>query len=103
MKAKEYYEKYAAELLSEDHDTVKQAGEKLTREFMDEVSAISEKRKVSRPESLVDIIKELNQKWNALGSLFIKRDRRPVLAENGFMEIMQDQITKLLELQKQVS
>jgi len=103
MKAKEYYEKYAAELLSEDHDTVKQAGDKLTREFMDEVSAISEKRKVSRPESLVDIIKELNQKWNALGSLFIKRDRRPVLAENGFMEIMQDQITKLLELQKQVS
>jgi len=103
VKAKEYYEKYAAELLSEDHDTVKQAGDKLTREFMDEVSAISEKRKVSRPESLVDIIKELNQKWNALGSLFIKRDHRPVLAENGFMGIMQDQITKLLELQKQVS
>ena len=103
MKAKEYYEKYAAELLSEDRDTVKQAGEKLTREFMDEVSAISEKRKVSRPESLVDIIKELNQKWNALRSLFIKRDRRPVLAEDGFKDIMQDQITKLIELQKQVS
>lgn len=103
MKAKEYYEKYAAELLSGDYDTVKQAGEKLTREFMDEVVAISEKRKVSRPESLVDIIKELNQKWNALGSLFIKRDRRPVLAEDGFREIMHDQIDKLLELQKQIS
>ena len=103
MKAKEYYEKYAAELLSGDHDTVKQAGEKLIREFMDEVSAISEKRKVSRPESLVDIIKELNQKWNALRTLFIKRDRRPVLEEDGFKDIMQDQITKLLELQKQVS
>lgn len=103
MKAKEYYEKYAAELLSGDHDAVKQAGEKLTIEFMDEVTKISEQRKVSRPESLVDIIKELNQKWNALRSLFIKRDRKPVLAENGFRDLMQDQIDKLLELQKQVS
>lgn len=103
MKAKEYYEKYAVELLSGDHDTVKQAGEKLTIEFMDEVSAISEKRKVSRPEALVDIIKELNQKWNALRSLFIKLDRKPVLAENGFRDLMHDQIDKLLELQKQVS
>lgn len=103
MKAKEYYEKYAAELLSGDYDTVKQAGEKLTIEFMDEVSAISEKRKVSRPEALVDIIKELNQKWNALRSLFIKLDRKPVLAENGFRDLIQDQIDKLLELQKQVS
>lgn len=103
MKAKEYYEKYAADLLSEDQTTIKNAGEALTRDFMDEVGAISEKRKVSRPESIVDIIKELNQKWNALGSLFIKRDRRPVLAENGFRDLMQDQITKLLELQKQVS
>lgn len=103
MKAKEYYEKYAPNLLSEDRETVKNAGEALTRDFMDEVSAISEKRKVSRPESLVDIIKELNQKWNALRSLFIKRDRKPVLAENGFRDLMQDQINKLLELQKQVS
>lgn len=103
MKAKEYYEKYAADLLSEDQTTIKNAVEALTRDFMDEVSAISEKRKVSRPESLVDIIKELNQKWNALRSLFIKRDRKPVLAENGFRDIMQDQIDKLLELQKQVS
>ena len=103
MKAKEYYEKYAAELLSGDYDTVKQAGEKLIREFMDEVGVISEKRKVSRPESIVDIIKELNQKWNALRNLFIKRDRRPVLEEDGFKDLMQDQITKLLELQKQVS
>lgn len=103
MKAKEYYEKYAAELLSGDYDTVKQAEEKLTIEFMDEVSAISEKRKVSRPEALVDIIKELNQKWNALRSLFIKLDRKPVLAENGFRDLIQDQIDKLLELQKQVS
>lgn len=103
MKAKEYYEKYAAELLSGDYDTVKQAGEKLIRDFMDEVSSISEQRKISRPESAVDVIKELNQKWNALRSLFIKLDRKPVLAENGFRDIMQDQIDKLVALQKQVS
>lgn len=103
MKAKEYYEKYAAELLSGDHDTVKQAVEKLTIEFMDEISAISKKRKVSRPESIVDIIKELNQKWNALCSLFIKLDRKPVLVENGFRDIMQYQIDRLIALQKRVS
>lgn len=103
MKAKEYYEKYAAELLSEDRDTVKKAAEDLTRDFMDEVRKISEQRKVSRPESLVDIIKELNQKWNALCSLFIKLDRKPVLVENGFRDIMQDQIDKLIALQKRVS
>lgn len=103
MKAKEYYEKYAAELLSGDYDTIKQAGEKLIRDFMDEVIEIAEKRKASRPESVVDIIKELNQKWNALRNLFIKRDRRPVLEEDGFEDIMRGQIITLLELQKQVS
>ena len=103
MKAKEYYEKYAPSLLSEDKEIAKTAIEALAREFMDEVSSISEQRKISRPESAVDVIKELNQKWNALRSLFIKLDRKPVLAENGFRDIMQDQIDKLIALQKQVS
>ena len=79
MKAKEYIAKYKESLESDDYDSVKAAATKLVIEFSDEASELLKTRGVKRNSALVAVLKEQNDKWNAVARAF-----PDVLARDGF-------------------
>lgn len=82
MKAKEYYTTYHDGILSDD-------GNKTIANFMnalkDEAFAIIEQRKVRTTDGLAAVFMEQNQKYNAVMSLFQKKDGFQPLIPDGFL------------------
>ena len=95
MKAKEYFEKYDERVLNDGTDL------KYTIELLialcDEVSVIQKQRNARRNESFCAIIRETNQKWNAICNLYKKKYGMSPLAENAFKEFW---IRKIPEIAK---
>lgn len=84
MKAKEYYEKFKG--LAEAEDT--EAGEicwSILMAFSDDMLEVCKVRNVKRNEAVVGVIKEQNQKWNAMIHIFEKKHGECMLAPNGFL------------------
>lgn len=83
MKAKEYYEKFKG--LAEATDT--EAGEicwSILMAFNEDMLEVCKVRNVQRTEAVVGVIKEQNQKWNAMIHIFEKKHGECMLAPNGF-------------------
>ena len=73
MKALEYYNKYGPEFFNlKDKDEIDDIVLSLIREFNQEIVSLCEIRKVETNAGMAGIILELNQKWNALITLFVK-------------------------------
>ena len=72
MKAKEYYELYKFDLMSEKDDKVLKAISDLVHDFNKEVTELREIRHVKFDRGMIPILKEMNQKWNAIVRLFQK-------------------------------
>ena len=73
MKALEYYNKYGPEFFNlKDKDEIDDIVLSLIREFNQEIVSLCEIRKVETNMGMAGIILELNQKWNALITLFVK-------------------------------
>ena len=84
MKAKDYYEKYAERLLSPDTSIT--AVRELMVDFAIETQALLDSRK-NKAGTLSDqackaVLKEMNDKWNALANMFPVE----VLKRNGWRE-----------------
>lgn len=94
MKAKEYFEKYK-DLGSEPFEARKPIAKKLFLELSDEVTEICNSRKIRTNVSLISVIKEINQKWNAIANLFEKEYGEQILARNGFKEQWKDLMPEL--------
>lgn len=73
MKALEYYNKYGPEFFNlKAKDEIDDIVLSLIREFNQEIVSLCEIRKVETNMGMAGIILELNQKWNALITLFVK-------------------------------
>ncbi len=84
MKAKEYFAKYQdMEVDSEEYEFFK-------CDFVDEVEEIIEARHVCTEAGLGGVIDELNQKWNAVYNLFVKKCGKSPIAYNEFRLIAAD-------------
>ncbi len=84
MKAKEYFTKYQdMKVDSEEYESFKY-------DFVDEVSEIIEARHVTTEAGLNGVINELNQKWNAIYNLFVKKCGESPIAYNEFRLIAAD-------------
>lgn len=75
MKAKEYYNKYKEAMFPVDEElgvrAYSSAGTRaLVTDLDKEMFDLQENRKAGRPHSIAAIIKEQNQKWNAIVGLF---------------------------------
>lgn len=93
MKAKEYYEKYKEPLTSaKSYDENLIVLAQLMNEFKDDFYSILELRKVKTDLGLFALIREFNQKWNALIRLFEKDFGVGILKENGFVRFMADRL-----------
>ena len=89
MKAKEYFVKYADNIKSSDRTISSTAiGEMLT-EMLKEVQEIAKIRHCSLDIGMISILKEQNQKYNAVVNMF----NPPVLVKDGFKTVV---LSKLL-------
>lgn len=88
MKAKEYFAKYEEEIMKEATQTeVLTDGNiaKLYIEMFSEMKTIIEIRHIQNDNSLMSLIREQNDKWNAIERLFIKKYGVSPIAHNGFL------------------
>ena len=87
MKAKEYFEKYDDDIWKEAHDPAvitDGAFAKLFIDFCTETKLLAEQRKAKSDQSILAIIREQNQKWNAVSNLFEKKYGVSPLNRDGF-------------------
>lgn len=87
MKAKQYFVKYGDAIWKEFQETGENHDDalwKMFREFCMEVKELIELKHVSTDHGLEGIVKEQNEKWNAVGSLFLKVYGLNPLKRDGF-------------------
>lgn len=98
MKAKDYFEKYENAIIEDVKGNSTSGISKLLIELSEEVEAIYRKRGGKSNCALIGVIKELNQKWNAIGALFEKRYGASPLKRNGFIKYWKNQLPELNQL-----
>lgn len=97
MKAIDYYNEYGAAVFAESFDDSKiEEISKLFIAFSREMKEIITSRNVKTDKGAVAVIKEQNQKWNALCVLFEKKhDGICPIQHNGFLNAMKCEIPDL--------
>ena len=96
MKAKDYYEQYGEAVLSESyHDGKNDELSKLAIAFMREMKEIIDERHIKTDRATVAVIKEQNEKWNALSAIYEKKHGVTPLKRNGFLALMKMEIPEL--------
>lgn len=66
MKAKEYIEKYGTKITDEAEAGNTESASKLISELFEEITAISNARNCKTTEAILAVVKEVNQKYNAI-------------------------------------
>jgi hypothetical protein len=89
MKAVEYFEKYQNKL-NKPEDAAE-----LFLEMSKEVEEIAKQRNAVSDEAAIAIMKELNQKWNSLRRMFLKKLGSSILIENAFMVFWKKEVPSL--------
>ncbi len=100
MKARDYYDKYSSDLLYDSKINSHVAIFDLFMEISDEVVDICKQRNVSSNDAVASVIKEINDKWNAICRLFVKFHGFSPLKEDGFINYYLDQIPELKDFLK---
>lgn len=75
MKARDYFEKYDILIMEEQKKKNGEIGttKKLLLEMSDEVTAVCKQQKAVKDEAVIAVLKELNQKWNAICRMYEKK------------------------------
>lgn len=68
MKARDYFEKYDTLIMEEQKNGEIGTTKKLLLEMSDEVTAVCKQRK-----AVIAVLKEINQKWNAICRMYEKK------------------------------
>lgn len=87
MKAKEYFQKYDDAIWEESHDPAVHTDGPISKLFIDlsvEMKEILLKRNAKTNNAVDNVIREMNDKWNAIGRMFTKKYGESPLKENGF-------------------
>lgn len=84
MKAKEYYAKYGERIENGDSH----AAVEMINEMMDELRGLIKSRNISTDTGLLNAIREMNEKWNAIGRKF----NEPTLIPNAFRDNVYKQL-----------
>ena len=89
MKAVEYFEKYSDAIykeIMEKHDTTQVQA--MIHEMLLEAKEILKERHAMTDRAAVAVLKQQNQKWNAMIPKFQQAYDTPVLLRNGFYDIV---------------
>ena len=85
MKAKEFFEKYFGDIdaiTTENIQTLRERGDQCFRELVDEIYPLYKKRG-STPLAMEGVIRELNDKYNAISGLMEKKWGTSIWNRNG--------------------
>lgn len=97
MKAKDYFEKYETRMMKNDDDGLKAIGE-LMYELVIEAKTLINTRHVNTNSGSVAVLKELNNKWNALCNLFEKKYGVSPIIRDGYKKYWLKEMPILTEL-----
>ena len=96
MKAKDYYDKYGKAVYDETARNEKPLYlQVMIIEFLHEMKNTIAQRKVSTDRGAVSVIKEMNEKWNALCTIFEKKHGASPIKRNGFLIYLEEEIPAL--------
>ena len=96
MKAKEYYDQYGEAVLAESyHEDHNEELSRLVLAFMREMKELVEARHIKTDRGTVGIIREQNEKWNALCAIFEKNHGVTPIKRDGFLNLMKAKIPEL--------
>ena len=73
MKARDYFEKYDTLIMEEQKNGEIGTTKKLLLEMSDEVTVVCKQRKAVKDEAVIAVLKEINQKWNAICRMYEKK------------------------------
>ena len=96
MKAADYVAKYGEAMSNITKITNDDAVSKLFIEMSGEVATILKDRKVVKSGGVIAVLKEMNDKWNAIISLYEKKWRQPApISRNGFSKVWMNKMPEL--------
>lgn len=104
MKAKDYFKKYDHDIWTEWHDPeVHRDGPmaKLYIEMSSELKDIMDVRHVNSDRGMIGVLREQNQKWNAIRNLFERKYGESPIQRNGFYMSWKDEL-KLPDLYDEI-
>lgn len=100
MKAKEYFDNYGPTIMLTKEEESNKHLYGLLLDMSTEVLEIAKKRSAKKNEAFAAILKEQNEKWNAVGRLFTKTYGNNPLAENGFRDFWINRLPELKDYLK---
>ena len=100
MKAKEYYVKYKAGLVSADDKTYLPAARGIITELLDETKKVMEARHVKYDKGLIPILREQNDKYKAVVRLFEKESGAAPIRMDGFELVLEKHFPGVVEKMK---
>ena len=100
MKAREYFDKYIDRIIAEAGTEKEQSGAlyELLKDFMTEVKEITKARHAQTDRAAMAILRELNQKWNALCNICVKVKGYSVLNRDGFKAYVTKEIPETKDM-----
>lgn len=97
MKAKEYYILLKKEIDDGHTDNIKTVAQGIILDMNREVTELCEKRNVKFDRGLFSIIKEMNDKWNAIVRLLEREYGQSPIIRDGYKKVWIAQIPELKE------
>lgn len=76
------------------------AGKRMFIEFVGEVEKIIKERGVKTDRAAVSVLKEVNQKWNALCELYKSEYKQDVLKRNAIWNYFYEKMPEIRQFQK---
>ena len=92
MKAKQYFEKHRQEMTCGDEKRVQTAINQLVLELNDESKDMLKARNGITDRAAVSVLRELNEKYNAIISLFEKHYGASPLVRDGYLNFWKNRI-----------
>lgn len=101
MKARQYFEKHQQEMTCDDEKRVQAAINQFVLELNDEAKDMLKARNVNTDRAAVSILRELNDKYNAVVSLFEKHCGASPLMRDGYLNLWKNRMPTIQKYLRQ--
>lgn len=97
MKARQYFEKHRQEMTCGDEKRVHESINQFILELNDEAKDMLKARNVNTDRAAVSVLRELNDKYNAVIGLFEKNYGASPLMRDGYLNLWKNSMPKIQE------
>lgn len=101
MKARQYFEMHRQEMTCGDEKRVQAAINQLVLELNDESKDMLKSRNINTDRAAVSVLRELNDKYNAVVGLFEKHYGASPLMRDGYLNLWKNRIPTIQQYLRQ--